>query len=217
LKVYVASSWRNSKQEIVVNGLRVAGFDVYDFKNPGDGDRGFHWSDIDPKWQEWTNQEYRENLKHPIAEAGFNKDFTAMTEADACVLVLPCGRSAHTEAGWMQGRNKPVVVLLDRAEPELMYKLYSKVALDIPEVISYLRRSPVERFLDDVLDSAYVKTLMVISKRENIKNVLLSKYSSYSDDNEVRGWVLSDLSKVLAVGPASMRMIDLALRKAYIK
>ena len=31
-----------------------------------------------------------------------------MQEADFCVLLLPCGRSAHSEAGWMKGNGKKV-------------------------------------------------------------------------------------------------------------
>ena len=46
-----------------------------------------------------------------------------MKWADACVLVLPCGRSAHLEAGWFVGAGKPLHILqLDREEPELMYR-----------------------------------------------------------------------------------------------
>lgn len=33
-RIYVASSWRNNVQPLVVQTLRVAGLDVYDFKNP---------------------------------------------------------------------------------------------------------------------------------------------------------------------------------------
>lgn len=47
--------------------------------------------------------EYLDALEHPLAEAGFRSDFDAMRQADVCVLVLPCGASAHSEAGWMKG------------------------------------------------------------------------------------------------------------------
>lgn len=41
------------------------------------------------------------------------------------VLVLPCGRSAHTEAGWFAGRGlKTIVYMPGKQEPELMYKLF---------------------------------------------------------------------------------------------
>ena len=45
---------------------------------------------------EWTPDEYKRQLMHPKAEAQFKNDIEAMRSCDACVLVLPCGRSAHS-------------------------------------------------------------------------------------------------------------------------
>lgn len=59
-KIYVASSWRNVFQQDVVDILRDLGHEVYDFKNPPHGNGGFQWSDIDPDWQNWTTEQYRE-------------------------------------------------------------------------------------------------------------------------------------------------------------
>ena len=97
-KIYVASSWRNPYQPEVVAALRKAGHEVYDFRNPEDNPGGFHWADVAPDWQDWQPAEYIRNLSHPVAEKGFKADLNAMRWADTCVLVLPCGRSAHTEA-----------------------------------------------------------------------------------------------------------------------
>ena len=36
-KIYVASSWRNPHQPAIVEELRVAGHEVYDFRNPPGG------------------------------------------------------------------------------------------------------------------------------------------------------------------------------------
>ena len=49
-----------------------------------------------------------------------------MQAADFCVLLLPCGRSAHSEAGWMKGKGKKVFVLdmSERPTPELMYQMF---------------------------------------------------------------------------------------------
>jgi len=56
------------------------------------------------------------------------KDFEAMQWADCCVMVLPCGRSANTEAGWMKGAGKKVYVYQPvKQEPELMYKIYDGI------------------------------------------------------------------------------------------
>lgn len=139
MRIYVASSWRNTYYPDVVEQLRRAGFDVYDFRNPPSGDPGFHWTDVAPDCMEWTPDEYKAHLVHPLAERQFHNDIEAMSGCDACVLVLPCGRSAHTEAGWFAGRGKKVVAYVpEKIEPELMYRLFSSVATTMDEVIAAL-------------------------------------------------------------------------------
>lgn len=138
MKIYVASSWRNEFQPRVVELLREAGHEVYDFRNPSEGDHGFKWSDIDPDWESWTPEEYTIALEHPIARAGFEKDLNALDWAQACVYLLPCGRSASIEAGYMAGQGKPVIALLADAEPELMIKIFGHICIDLQEVINAL-------------------------------------------------------------------------------
>ena len=138
-RVYVASSWRNPYFPEVVNRLREAGHEVYDFRNPPHGGAGFHWTDIDPNAPAWTYAQYAEGLHHPLAERQFQADIDALTWADTCVLVLPCGRSAHTEAGWMAGAGKRVVAYIpEMVEPELMYKLFDGVAGSLEELVEKL-------------------------------------------------------------------------------
>ena len=138
-RVYVASSWRNPYQPEVVARLREAGHEVYDFRDPKDNPGGFHWADVDERWREWTAREYIGHLGHPVAEKGFQADFRAMEWADACVLVLPCGRSAHTEAGWFAGKGvKTIVYIPEKQEPELMYKLFDAVVDSIDGLLQQL-------------------------------------------------------------------------------
>lgn len=123
MKIYIASSWRNLLQPAIVHALRRCGHDVYDFKNPAPGNKGFAWSDIDPNWQSWNPAEYRAALQHPIAQAGYALDINALRDCEACVLVLPSGRSASWEFGYAMGQGKRgAVVQLDGVEPELMYR-----------------------------------------------------------------------------------------------
>ena len=104
-----------------------------DYKAPG----GFHWADVDENWQDWQPAEYIENLTHPIAEKGFKADLDAMLWADVCVLVLPCGRSAHTEAGWFAGKGlKTIVYMPEKQEPELMYKLFDGVVGNLKDLLA---------------------------------------------------------------------------------
>lgn len=138
-RIYVASSWRNQYYPEVVQRLREAGHEVYDFRNPPHGGAGFHWTDIDPNAPAWTYAQYAEGLHHPLAERQFQADIDALTWADTCVLVLPCGRSAHTEAGWMAGAGKRVLAYLpEMVEPELMYKLFDGVAGSLEELVEKL-------------------------------------------------------------------------------
>lgn len=139
MKIYVASSWRNDYQPDVVYGLRQLEHEVYDFRNPAPGDNGFHWSQIDPKWDSWSVAEFINGLTHPLALDGFAKDSAAMQSADACVLVLPCGRSAHLEAGYFVGAGKPLLILMERIEPELMYKMADSIHVGLGSLLLRLQ------------------------------------------------------------------------------
>lgn len=135
-KIYVASSWRNKYYPEVVEALRAKGHEVYDFRNPPHGGNGFRWTDIDEKALEWSFDEYAEGLHHPKAERQFKADLEALEWADTCVLVLPSGRSAHTEAGWMAGAGRRVFVYIpEMQEPELMYKLFDGVVGSMEDLL----------------------------------------------------------------------------------
>ena len=138
-KIYVASSWRNKYYPEVVAALREAGHEVYDFRNPPHGGNGFRWTDIDENALSWSFEQYAEGLHYPKAERQFSADLEALEWADTCVLVLPCGRSAHTEAGWMAGAGKRVLVYIpEMVEPELMYRLFDRVTGSLEELIGFL-------------------------------------------------------------------------------
>lgn len=136
MKIYVASSWRHSLQPQVVAELRETGAEVYDFRNPGPGKKGFAWSEIDPDWKKWNAETFRERLGSPIAQQGFANDMDALSACDVCVLVMPCGRSAHLELGWAAGAGKTSIVLLNEAEPELMYLMADYLCVNLGQVIS---------------------------------------------------------------------------------
>ena len=138
-KIYVASSWRNLAQRGVIGALRVAGHEVYDFRNPASGKRGFRWSDVERSCEYWTKQEYIKGLEHPAAKGGYKSDMDAMEWADTCVLALPCNRSSHLELGWFVGQGKRTIILLDVLKPELMYKMVDRICITLEEVVEYLR------------------------------------------------------------------------------
>lgn len=146
MRIYLASSWRNTYQPTVLAELIAAGHEVYDFRHPAPGNTGFGWSQtIDRPITDAAT--LLEALAHPRAVEGFGFDYRAMQWADACVLLLPSGNSAHLEAGWFAGRGKPVAVLAPMLkEPELMYKCFDDSDGPTPlfattaEVIAHLAR-----------------------------------------------------------------------------
>lgn len=142
--IYLASSWRNSYHAETLRFLESHHWSVYNFRKPIPGDNGFHWSEVDRDWQRSNLEGYQKMLKHPLAEEGFEKDFSAMSHSKACVLLLPCGRSAHLEAGWFIGKNCPTYVYTppgEPIEPELMYKMATGVYGDLDTMADAIKRN----------------------------------------------------------------------------
>lgn len=143
-RIYVASSWRNEeRQQYAVRILKACGHEVYDFREPKEGERGFNWSEIDPEWQQWNAEQFIAALDHPIAKKGFALDLEALATAHACLLVMPCGRSAHLELGYCRGARMPTAIWLEDsyAEPELMYKLCELVTPDLAPVVQWAKKA----------------------------------------------------------------------------
>ncbi len=141
-KIYLASSWRNPHQPMIVEELRAEGHEVYDFRNPGHGEKGFAWSEIDPDWKEWAPAEYRAALEHPAAVHGLKLDFDAMKWADTIVALQPFGRSTALELGWGIGAGKRTALLLaPNQEPELMQGLADKLCVTFQELLTWLGQS----------------------------------------------------------------------------
>jgi hypothetical protein len=140
MRLYVASSWKNTFYPVVIHELRYSGHEVYDFRRPHSDSRGFHWSEVDQNWQSWGGIQYRAGLTHPVARRGFQTDFDAMQAADAFVGVAPFGRSASMEMGWAAGAGKPTLLYLPAMfpEPELMASMFDHICVNITEVIETL-------------------------------------------------------------------------------
>ena len=142
LEVYISDYLqKNASPQDLENHIDIADWLIR--WNQPHGGNGFHWTDIDENAPNWSFEQYAEGLHHPLAEKQFSADLEALEWADTCVLVLPCGRSAHTEAGWMAGSGKKVIAYIpEMVEPELMYKLFDGVVGSIDELIQSLETVP---------------------------------------------------------------------------
>lgn len=122
-KIYVASSWKNPYLDTVFSALTEDGHNVYDFREPN---AAFTWDELDPNFKNWNPLEFIGALELDKSCKAFHNDAQALNWCNTCVLVLPCGKSAHLEAGFAIGAGKFLHILLEEGEPvqaELMYKL----------------------------------------------------------------------------------------------
>lgn len=124
-KVYVASSWRNEYYYQVLNKVIEGGHNAWDWRMPPTGGNGFRWQDCGQTGYQHGDKvkpsEWRALLAHERAQAGFAADMAGIYWCDVGVLLHPCGRSAHLEAGLIAGSGKKVHVLApENVEPDLM-------------------------------------------------------------------------------------------------
>jgi len=124
-KVYIASSWRNEYYSETVRLVRDLGHEVWDWRNPPTGGNGFGWHQAGLVGYKHGDRvsavDWSDMLNHPVAQAGYASDLAGMNWCDVGVLLHPCGRSAHLEAGWLAGRGKKVhLVVPESTEPDLM-------------------------------------------------------------------------------------------------
>lgn len=189
MKIYLASSWRNTRYPAVLAALRAAGHDVYDFR----ADTGFGWRDVDPLWQAWSPAEFRDALETPLARRGFASDMAALQGAAATVLVIPCGRSAHLELGYAVGAGQKTAILLDQDrydawkrdayerkalyapdEPELMYKMAGRACLTVEEVLAYLASADpsTAQYLAMPLDGSVPLDVRQVMHRDTLRQLV---------------------------------------------
>lgn len=138
MKLYLIGSLEKRDNVVTAaRALRAAGFDVFD-----------DWLSPGPKADEWWQayeQErgrlYVDALAGPHAECVFEFDIKHLRAADAVVLALPAGKSAHLELGWALGQGKRGYILLD-GEPErwdVMYRFATGVYGHLDDLIKELK------------------------------------------------------------------------------
>ena len=135
--IYIVGSLAGERVELVANRLREAGHVVFD-----------QWRAAGPKdfWADYAVRNgisFREALQMDFTETAFNFDMKYLSKADVGVLVMPAGRSAGLELGWLLGRGKPGYILYDGEpeRPDLMAKLATGVCFSVEELIEILSLS----------------------------------------------------------------------------
>jgi len=75
-----------------------------------------HGPDPDKYYLEYAHMRkftYAEAMANPIATAAFEVDKAFIDEADAVIMLQPCGKSAALELGYAVGQNKVTVIIKD--------------------------------------------------------------------------------------------------------
>ena len=134
--IYVIGSLRNPRITEVGNALRAAGYDTFEDWHAGG-------KEADDEWQRYEKERgrgYKEALAGYHAQNIFHFDLHHLNRSHAAVLVMPAGRSAHLELGYIIGQGKPGYVLFDE-EPErfdVMYNFATEVCFSAEELLSAL-------------------------------------------------------------------------------
>lgn len=85
---------------------------------------------------------YREGIHSYAAKHIFNFDKYHLDRSDAGVLVMPAGKSAHLEMGYLVGQGKPVYILFDK-EPErfeVMHNFATDIFFNLEDLSVALKR-----------------------------------------------------------------------------
>lgn len=136
--IYVIGSMKNSRVPELANNLRGLGYDVFDdWYSPG--------PEADDKWQEYERgrgRTYKEAMNGYHAKQVFEYDKSHLERCDVVILVLPAGKSAHMELGYVVGLGKKAYILFD-TEPErfdIMYRFSTDIFFNEKDLYDTLRR-----------------------------------------------------------------------------
>lgn len=135
--IYLIGSLRNPKIPIIAKYLREDGHEVFDEWYASGPETDDHWRD----YEKGRGYDFKTAIRtSKAAKHVFNFDLSHLLQADAVVLALPAGRSAHLELGWSLGRYKPGYILLDDPDRwDVMYQFAHGVTDDIDELLSWLK------------------------------------------------------------------------------
>ena len=125
-RIYIASSWKNQNQVLALaTRLELEGFEVDAFCRSTDKRYAFHWSEMVDSEFELMNYDAISFIDDPKVQRAYNEDKKWLDWANCVVMLMPCGRSSHLEAGYGKGQGKRVFLYGEFAKGEfdVMYAL----------------------------------------------------------------------------------------------
>ena len=126
MRIYIASSWKNQSTVLgLADLLESNGFEVDAFCRSTDKRYSFHWSELVDNEDDLKYYDAIEMLADPRTQRAFKEDKKWLDWADCVVMLMPCGRSSHLEAGYAKGQGKLVFIYGEfvKGEFDVMYGL----------------------------------------------------------------------------------------------
>lgn len=124
MKIYLASSWKNQSTVLkMAEILEKEGFEVDAFCRSTDNRYSFHWSELVDSEDDLAKYDAIEMLADPRTQRAFNEDKKWLDWSECVLMILPCGRSSHLEAGYAKGQGKLLYIYgqMPKGEFDVMY------------------------------------------------------------------------------------------------
>lgn len=141
MKIYLASSWKNSEQlNALAYDLRGHIHLVDCFCDSASGRHVFSFDKLGDI-SLMNNLTIREEDK---VKEGFKMDKSYLDWCDCCVMLLPCGKSAHLEAGYAKGSGKELIIFSPGGFPfgdiDVMYGFADFITNSYDDLVDYLAK-----------------------------------------------------------------------------
>lgn len=146
MKIFISGSLNNPRVPLLGNRLRAEGFNPFDDWYGAGKNADRTWKE----YEEIRGRPYIEALYGRASTNIYEFDLKQMEETDVAILLLPAGRSAHLEFGYMRGLGRPGFILLQGPAPvwDLMYRIATGVFEEENDLIEALRRWVPPSFYD---------------------------------------------------------------------
>ena len=122
-KIYLASSWKNAETVMAARDLlKERGHSVDCFCDESNGRTSFNWSQLGDI-NDLNEKDARDMLRESRVREAFEEDKKWLDWADTVILLLPCGKSAHLEAGYGKGQGKRLYIVggFEKGDFDVMY------------------------------------------------------------------------------------------------
>lgn len=138
---FIASRWRNRDSVLeLTEKIRSKGKSVYCFIE-GDGPK-YQLKDLENQHEPEAFMQKFESIpdwkNDRAVKEIFDVDMNSLKTSEALILLLPCGKSAHIEAGVAYGMGKKCIVIGEQKETESLYLIFNEFYNSIDDFVSSL-------------------------------------------------------------------------------